>query len=149
MDEHSNSDLEQTNPDETLTYMVGRWRLLETPSLNLVADIPDLIKMYMVDVGDGELYMHSDILCENPGKVSNMKRLEQVFLSVCLGLYEQGFENVLTFIDPYDDTQRRFCEFFGFEETGYMQVFTTPEGKELVREVLVYNFPMQDESVII
>lgn len=124
--------------------MVGRWQLPETPSLNLLAHVPDVADIFMVDLGDGELYMHSEITCKEPGKLSNMKRMENVFLQVCLGLYENGMEEVLTFVDPTRPEQERFCEFFGFEETGYLKVFVTPSGEELVRKELAYRFPIED-----
>lgn len=146
MEEQSNSDLEQMKPGETLTYMVGHWRLPATPSLNLVASIPGLVDMYLIDVGDGELSLHSDIKHEKPGTVSFMKNFEKVFLSVVLGLFERGMTEVKTFVDPEEPKQARFCEFFGFEPTGYIKIFITPEGKELIREEMVYKFPIDEDE---
>lgn len=102
--------------------------------------------MYLVDIGEGELTMHSAILTNNPGSVSNMKRLEAVFLQVVLGLWERGMTEVKTFVDPEDPKQKRFCEFFGFEPNGYMKILVTPDGQELIREEMVYKFPIPDED---
>jgi hypothetical protein len=111
-----------------------------------VAQVPGLIDMYLVDIGEGELTMHSDIICKDPGKPSNMKALEKVFLSVCLGLYERGLTEIKTFVDPEEPKQKRFCEFFGFEPNGYMKVLYTPDGRELIREEMVYHFPIEEDA---
>ncbi len=124
--------------------MVGHWHLPETPSLNLVHDVPGLVQVYLVALADGELYMHSNV--EAPCTPSNMKKLESIFIEICLGLYERGMEEVKTFVDPTDENQVRYCEFYGFELSGKVMIFTTPAGEELVRAEMVYKLPLDEDD---
>ncbi len=95
----------------------------------------------MVDLGDGELYMHSEMLSKEMHKPSVMRELEKIFLLLCLGLQEHGMDEVKTFVDPAEPNQGRFCEFFGFDYNGVEKIFTNNEGKEFIRHEMVYRLP--------
>lgn len=144
MEERSNLDLELAKLDTTLTFTGGHSPLPGTPSLNKIADIPGMVKMWLVDMGDGEQYLHSKMLAENMHRPSVMKELEQIFLVVMIGLYENGMKEVKTFVDPEHPEQGRFNEFFGFEYNGISKVYTTNTGEEVIRDEMVYRLPLEE-----
>ena len=101
----------------------------------------------MVDFGDGELYMHSEMLTEEFHKPSVMQELERIFLLLCLGLQEEGMDVVKTFVDPAAPDQGRFCEFFGFDYNGVSKTFINSDGKEFLRHEMTYSLPLDNEGV--
>jgi hypothetical protein len=145
MENQSNLGSEQMNEEETLTFTVGQSQLPGTPHLNRVyMDEDGNFSVYLIDVGDGTLQIHSSI----KGKVtiSRMKHFEQVFLGIVLGLMERGLDHIDTWVFE-DPKQIRYSEFFGFEMTGFKKILS-PIGlsQPVTMLEMRYMFPALDKE---
>lgn len=132
-------DMEQTNPVETLTSLVGQWQLPETPSLNRVYQ-EDGFELYLVDIGDGVLQLHADIKGKIP--LSRIKHIEHVFITLIAALADRGMTEVTTWVGMDDEKSHRFCEFFGFEDTEFFKILVYEDGTERLMQEMVYTFPL-------
>lgn len=103
-----------------------------------------MVRCFLVDLGDGELYFHSDVLTPDTHKPSVMKELERIFLIIMIGLKEHGMDEVQTFVDPEQPDQGKFSEFFGFEYNGMEKTFTNQDGQEFRRLIMTYSLPEEE-----
>src|SRR6476469_9787544 len=116
MEKQFNSDTEQTNEKETLTYTVGQSPLPETPFLNVIyTDQYDGSRLFLLREDD-EYYLIPDI--KSPVTISRLKKFEEVFIAVTLGLIERGVTHVNVWVNANEVKDYNLALFFGFEETG-------------------------------
>jgi hypothetical protein len=125
-----------------LTSTVGRLPLRGTPSLNRIYTEEGL-QFYLVDVGTGELHLHCQ--AEGPFPKSRLKHIEEVFLAIVLGLHDRGFHEIPTWIEHGNEKQRRFAEFYGFEDSGYHKIVRYEDGSERLFDEMIYVIPTDEE----
>ena len=119
--------------------------LAGTPTLNLVYKEEGL-QVFFMDAGDGSLSIHAHIEGDIP--ISRMKHLEEVWLLIVLGLHERGMKTIEAWVEYGDATKKRFAQFFGFEETGFLKevTFYKEDGTEyfFLMEEMQYVIPIED-----
>ena len=134
MVKQSNSDTEQTNPIETLTYTVGQSQLPETPFLDLIYSEPGA-KLFLGHTGE-EFLLTADV----EGKVTHnrLKHFDKIFLATVLGLMERGLDHISAWV-PLD--KLNFARFFGFEELNSVRIIQGLEGETLKLREMIFIFP--------
>ena len=114
--------------------------LLGTPRLNCIYQEPGA-SVYLVDFGDGSLTLHVSFT----GKItlSRIKHFEEIWSMIVIGLWERGSTTVDTWIEYNNETQRRFAEFFGFENTGFLKEMEFNNGTSMLMEEMQYKIPLE------
>jgi len=124
-----------------LTYTVGQSQSLATPSLNVVYEEPGAT-LYLAFIG-GIFTVHTDIRGDlTPSRV---KHFGSVFMHLVAGLEDRGMDHIDTWVEKDNWDQKRFAEFFGFEDTGFFKCLEFEDGSEKLYEEMRFVFPKEED----